>query len=248
MYVIGIDPGTTHLGVCVYDAHQDQVKHLCDFNLASYLPTTADKGMSCFSTTSVVTTNIGRCILNMVKAHPRIFLPEDVPFRVVVEKQMNENPNNCCVLTAIQSIYALAEVDCAILDPSRLRSCFPHVFHGTSGNRSLRKKRITTFGAQLLRTLERTRSSQYQFNRVEPLGPSFDPGKKRKRKKPTVHALDGMFYAFASCVMDDSNQTNPVDTRVQESSTTQDMLREAMGVKRKEPSIRRFYRPKKKRA
>jgi hypothetical protein len=254
MYIIGIDPGTTHLGVCVYDFTNDRVLHLCDFNLASYLPEEIDKGISCFSTDNVVTTNIGRCILHMVERHPRIFLPENEEMMVVIEKQMNENPNNCCVLSSIQVFYAMADIECHVLDPSRLPAFFPEIFHGTNRNRPLRKKRISTFGHQLLRTTERSRSAKYQFDEVEPLDPKFNPEKKRRSKKPTVHALDGMFYAFAACCTDPRLEFNTVEKRIEESSVTRQMLRETFSKgKSKEEKKRKsnkspFFARKKKRS
>jgi len=254
MYILGIDPGTTHLGVCVYDVTNDRVLHLCDFNLASYLPEERDKGISCFSTDSVVTTNIGRCILRMIESHPRIFLPEDQDIMVIIEKQMNENPNNCCVLSSIQVFYSMADIECHILDPSRLPAFFPEIFHGTVRNRTLRKKRISTFGHQLLRTTERYRSSKYQFDMVEPLDPKFNPEKKRRSKKPTVHALDGMFYAFAACCTDPRLEFNTVKNRIEESSVIRNMIRETFSDgKTKENQKRKssnnfFFARKKKRS
>lgn len=251
MYILGIDPGTTHLGVCVYDFDNDRVLHLCDFNLASYLPEEKDKGISCFSTSNVVATNIGRCVYRMIEVHPSIFLPENQEIMVVVEKQMNENPNNCCVLTSIQMFYNVADIECHILDPSRLPAFFPDIFHGTLRNRALRKKRISIFGHQLLRAAEKTQSAKYQFDVIEPLDPNFDPKKKRRKKKPTVHALDGMFYAFVAGCTDPRLEFNSVERRINGSSMTRSMIRDSFkeeggGKKRKENA--RFFTKRKKRS
>jgi hypothetical protein len=69
-----------------------------------------------------------------------------------------------------------------------------------------------------------------------------------------VHALDGMFYAFAACCTDPRLEFNTVEKRIEESSVTRQMLRETFSKgKSKEEKKRKsnkspFFARKKKRS
>jgi len=205
-FVIGIDPGPRHMGVCLYHVEGDTVLDLVEFNLSNFSPTASQKGISCFSTTKAVSSNFGVCVLSMIESHKAIFRPDvfrdtgryKTTLYVAIEIQMNESPDNCCVLSALQTYYGTHNIECHILSTKTLNSCFPQVFLGTEKNRPLRKRRIREFGYAMLWSSEKFASMQYQKRYVDPPIP---PGsRKRGRQKPSEHALDAMFYALVACV------------------------------------------------
>jgi len=202
-FVLGIDPGPNNLGVCLYHVEKDAMTDLIEFNLDDFVPTTQQKSISCFNTDAAVTSNIGLCVLTMVQRHKAIFRPDlalpksNVRLYVAIEIQMNENPNNCCVLTSLQSYYTSEGVECYIFSTKELNKHFPTVFLGTVRDRPLRKRRIREYGYMMLRPGEKTASMQYQKRYIDPPIP---PGsRKRGRRKPSEHALDAMFYGMVLC-------------------------------------------------
>jgi hypothetical protein len=202
-FVLGIDPGPNNLGVCLYHVEKDAMIHLIEINLDDFVPTAQQKSISCFNTDAAVTSNIGLCVLNMIQRHKAIFRPDlalpksNVRLYVAIEIQMNENPNNCCVLSSLQSYYTSEGIECYIFSTKELNKYFPTVFLGTVRNRPLRKRRIREYGYMMLRPGEKTASMQYQKRYIDPPIP---PGsRKRGRQKPSEHALDAMFYGMVLC-------------------------------------------------
>lgn len=215
--VLGLDPGLKNLGVCFYHLEKDRVEHLVEFNLKDYTPCEEDKGISCFSTKNAVTTNLGLCVISLIGENLSIFRPDlyepegDIRLMVGIEKQMNENPDNCCVLTAFQTYYETQGIECFVLNTNTLNKCFTGYFLGTVKNRPLRKRRIRDLGYLLLRSEENTSCMKYQKRHVDV--PIPEGSRKRGRMKPSEHALDAMFYAFVVCVNHEDISTDPVDKR-----------------------------------
>jgi hypothetical protein len=187
--------------VCLIEPFCDQqVKVLREFNLTDYAPTS--KGLSCYTKGAVTTSSIGLCVKQLIECEPHIFghvqeLPDGTldtqSMTVVIEKQMNISPANCCVLSAFQMHYEMQDVECCILNPSNLEKYFPKVFAGTKKKRSKRKTAIKNYGKRMLTLKEKT---------TAPVGVSKeDSTRKRKMKQPSysIHALDAMFYGFVYC-------------------------------------------------
>lgn len=199
--VLAIDPGPSNMGVCLIEPFSTpQVKVLREFDLANYAPT--EKGLSCYSKGGVTSHSIGLCIKQLIEQEPNIFghiqelsdgTTDAHSMTVVIEKQMNVSPENCCILTAFQMHYEMQGVECCILNPTNLEKYFPKIFAGTKGNRSKRKTAIKNYGKLLLTTYEKNSA---------PMGISKeDSTRKRKIKGPSysIHALDAMFYGFVYC-------------------------------------------------
>lgn len=226
--MLAIDPGTTSLGVCLIEPFRTpQVCLLREFDLADYAPTA--KGLSCYSKGSVTSSSIGACVARMIHEEAGVFghvqeLPDgtldDRSMTVVIEKQMNISPENCCVLSAFQTHYVIQGVECCILNPTNLEKHFPLVFSPTKGNRSKRKTAIRKYGKRLL-TMEE--------QRMAPVGISkADSTKKRKRACPSfsVHALDAMFYGIAYCKIAPDIELDICALRIEQNSQLKGDLRQ----------------------
>ncbi len=231
LHILGIDPGTASLGVCLLTPYQvPQVKVLREFDLADYAP--IEKDYSCYSKGSVTSSTIGACVANLILRETETFGHimqwengdvDDTHFNVVIEKQMNISTNNCCVLSAIQAHYIAQEVPCCILSPSVLDAHYPGIFAGTKGNRSKRKTAINQFGRKLL-TVRETNQAPFgvpKANRVKSsLQKNTNTIRKRKKTRTLVslHALDAMFYAFAYCTIHSGINLDIVRERIDSNS------------------------------
>lgn len=221
-YVVGIDPGSCNLGVCVYHVESDTVLHLIEFNLNDFIP---DKDKECISshgTKKATTTNFGLCIWNLVSKHKDIFIPScnekfsRSKIYVGIEQQMNESPDNCCILSSFQMYYKMNGENCFVLSTRNLNNCFPRYFMGTERNRTLRKRRIRELGYMLLREEERFNCMEYQKNNID--DPILPGSRKRGRQKPSEHALDAMFYAFCICLRHENIKVNVLEERESKNS------------------------------
>lgn len=261
--VLGIDPGTTNLGVCLLlpskDTSESQVQLLHEFNLKDFAP--SEKSFSCYTKGSVCATTIGECIANMILSCPHVFGTFDKHARtrmvnpwtgsrerttreelvVVVEKQMNISPNNCCVLSALQTFYISRGIRCYIFSPSTFNAHFPLVFDGTKGSRAQRKASIKAFGSALLTRKEKLAAAETFYmwhpedkykDMLKSMKRDLAYSRKRNKQIPfSIHALDAMFYALVCMIKHDEVGVDLFAGRVQ----TMPILKKKL----KETSIRR---------
>jgi hypothetical protein len=263
--VLGIDPGEVHIGAAVYNIAKEKVIHLCDFDLNVFVPDkkSEERSISCYNPSKVVVSNIGVSCVRMMDRHNEIFYPDTVarnaPLHrdeviIIIEKQMNDNPNNCCVLSSMQSIFTMKGYECIIMDPKKLNKWFPSIFIGTSNNKPLRKSRIEKFGNKLLTSSEKTLALKYQKEHVLFSDNSLTittttttkKSSTKKDLKPTVHALDALFYVFACCAEHPNINFNVGEHRIGLSSVIQFELNQILLEYLKKQEIEKKEKEKEK--